>query len=172
MTARRTAIGFRAHAFPWRRFASASSGSAALEFALVSPVLLLLVLAIIENGLMLLAQAVLDNATTTAARQIQIGTITTSSAFRTTVCANVSTFLNCTNLQFYVASSSSAFPAIVMPSGSGSFPTTSFSTGSGGSYVLAEVAYDRAYVSPWLISLDPLGWVLLSTQAFQNEPFS
>jgi Flp pilus assembly protein TadG len=155
-----------------RKFVSDRSGVAALEFALVGPVLLLLVVMILENGLMLFAQAVLDNATTTAARQIQIGAVKTSAAFRSAVCANMSTFLNCANLQFYVASSSSAFPAGATPSSNGSFATSSFTTGSGGNYVLVEVAYDRAYVAPWLISLDPSGWVLLSTQAFQNEPFS
>lgn len=138
----------------------------------MGPVLLLLVVMILENGLMLFAQAVLDNATTTAARQIQIGAVTTNAAFRSAVCANMSTFLNCANLQFYVASSSNAFPAVAMPSSNGSFFASSFSTGNGDDYVLVEVAYDRAYVSPWLISLDSNGWVLLSTQAFQNEPFS
>lgn len=154
------------------RLARSRRGTTALEFALVGPLLLMLVFIIIENGLMLFAQAVLDNATTAAARQIQIGTITTSAAFNTAICANTSTFLNCSNLQFYVASSSSGFPAAVTPSSTGAFASASFATGSGGSYVLAEVAYNRSFVAPWVISLGGTGWILLSTAAFQNEPFS
>lgn len=147
-------------------------GTTALEFALVGPLLLMLAFIIIENGLMLFAQALLDNATVAAARQIQIGAITSTAAFRTAICSNMSTFLNCTNLQFYVASSSSSFPAIVSPSATGTFTSTSFSTGNGGDYVLAEVAYNRAFVAPWVIKLGGPDWILLSTEAFQNEPFS
>ncbi len=147
-------------------------GATALEFALVGPLMLLLILAIIENGLMLFAQAVLDYATIAAGRQVQIGTIRTSTDFQTAVCANISSLLDCGRLQVYVANGSSGFPAVVMPSGSGTFAAPGGSTGVGGAYVLVEAAYDRTYVSPWLVRLDGNGWVLLSTQAFQNEPFS
>lgn len=138
---------------------------------MVGPLLLMVAFVIIENGLMLFAQAVLDNATVAAARQIQIGAVTTSDGFRTAVCSNMSAFLNCTNLQFYVASASSAFPAVVLPSTAGTFSSQVFSTGNGGDYVLAEVAYNRAFVAPWVIRLGGSGWILLSVQAFQDEPF-
>ena len=153
-----------------RRFVQSRRGTTALEFALVGPLLLMLAFIIIENGLMLFAQAVLDNATVMAARQIQIGAVTTSDAFRFAVCSNISTFFNCPNLSLYVTTSSSAFPPAVTPSTSGTFANQSFSVGSRGDYVLVEVAYNRAFVAPWVISLDGATWVLLSTQAFQNEP--
>lgn len=152
------------------RFIRSRRGTTALEFALIGPLLLTLVFIIIENGLMLFAQAVLDNATVMATRQIQIGTVTTSDGFRTAVCANMSTFFNCGNLQFYVNSSSASFPPAVVPSTNGTFATASFSTGNRGDYVLAEVAYNRAFVAPLVIRLGGPSWVLLSTQAFQNEP--
>lgn len=153
-----------------RNFAQSRRGTTALEFALVAPLLLTLVFIIIENGLMLFAQAVLDNATVMATRQIQIGTITTSDTFRSAVCSNMSTFLDCANLNFYVTTSPGAFPAAVTPSTSGTFASKTFSVGSRGDYVLAEVAYNRAFVAPWVINLGGTSWVLLSTQAFQNEP--
>lgn len=140
---------------------------------MVGPLLLMPAFIIIENGLMLFAQAVLDNATVVATRQIQIGTVTTSDGFRSVLCANMSTFLNCANLNFYVTSSSStsnAFPAAVTPSTNGTFSSTSFSVGSRGDYVLAEVAYNRAFVAPLVIRLGGAAWILLSTQAIQNEP--
>lgn len=151
-------------------FRASRHGTAALEFALVGPVLLLLVFMIIENGLMLFAQAVLDNATRAASRQIMINAVTTSANFRTAVCSNMSTFLDCTALQFYVTSSSSAFPSALAPSSTGTFSSSTFSTGNPGDFVLVEVAYDRSFITPWIIQVGGGGWVLLSTQAFQNEP--
>ncbi|WP_419728282.1 TadE/TadG family type IV pilus assembly protein [Lichenicola sp.] len=155
---------------PLQRFARCRRATTALEFALVGPILILLVLMIIENGLMLFAQAVLDNATVVATRQLQINTINTSADFRTAVCSNMSNFFNCANLQFYVNSSPTGFPSVVMPSTSGAFAATVFTPGNPGDYVLAEVAYNRAYVAPWLIKLAGPDWILLATQAFQNEP--
>ncbi len=150
----------------------ARRGSAALEFAIAGPVLLLLIFAVVENGLMLFTQSMIENATRDASRQIMIGTVRNSTDFRTALCNDVGRLLDCTKLQFYVQSSS-AFPAaITSPSSTGSFGTTTFASGSGGQFVLVEVAYDRAYISPWLIGIAPHGWVLFSTQAIRNEPFS
>ncbi len=149
----------------------ARRGSAALEFAIAGPVLLLLIFGVIENGLMLFAQSVLDNATRDASRQIMIGTVRTSDAFRTALCNDVGALLDCTKLQFYVQSGS-AFPAAVTaPSGTGSFGSTTFASGTAGQFVLVEVAYDRAYIVPWLTRIAG-DWLLFSTQAVQNEPFS
>lgn len=153
-------------------FRASRRGTAALEFALIGPVLLLLIFMIIENGLMLFAQAVLDNATRAASRQIMIKAITTSSDFRTAVCSNMSTFLDCTALQFYVTSSSTAYPSALAPSSTGTFSSSTFSTGSGSNFVLVEVAYNRSFISPWILQVSGAGWILFSTQAFQNEPFS
>jgi Flp pilus assembly protein TadG len=162
----------RAPARVVRRFLRSTAGTTALEFALVGPVLLVLVLAIIENGLMLFAQALLDNATVAAARQVQIGAITNGTNFGNAVCGGLSTFFDCSKMQYYVASSTKGFPSAIIPSSTGTFSSPGFTAGSGGYYVIAEVAYDRTYVSPWLVSLSGSGWVLLSVQAFQNEPFS
>lgn len=149
----------------------ARRAATALELALVAPFLILIILMVIENGLMLFAQSVLDAATVEAARQIEIGNINNSSDFRTAVCSYTSTLFTCANLQFYVASSSLAFPLAAAPLSNGTFLLPVFSTGNGGDYVVAEVAYNRSYVSPWLITLGK-SWTLWSTAAFQNEPFS
>ena len=159
-TTRRAAAGFLRS----RRAATS------VELAIIGPFFILLILMVIENGMMLFAQSVLDEAVVQAARQIQIGNVTSSSAFRTAVCGYTSTLFNCANLQFYVASSSVAFPLPAMPSANGTFLVSSFSTGNANDYVVAEVAYNRAYVSPWLVTLGK-SWTLLSTSAFQNEPF-
>ena len=154
-----------------RELLLAKRAATSMELALVGPILVLIVLIVIENGMMLFAQAALDEATTEAARQIQIGNVTSQTAFQNAVCSYVSSLFNCNNLQFYVASSSVAFPTPILPLSNGTFALQLFSTGSGGDYVVAEVAYNRSYVSPWLITLGN-SWILLSTSAFQNEPFS
>ncbi len=153
-----------------RELVRARRAATAVELALVSPFFLLIILMVIENGVMLFAQSVLDNATVQAARQIQIGNITTASAFRTAVCSYTSTLFNCANLQFYVASLPLVFPQVAVPASNGTFLAPVFVPGSGRSFVVAEVAYNRSYVSPWLITLGN-SWTLLSTSAFQNEPF-
>ena len=124
---------------------------------------------IIENGLMLFAQSAMDNATVMAARQIALGQTTTTAQFRSNLCSYTSTLFNCANFQFYVASSSSGFASAVSPNADGTFSSATFSTGNPNDYVTVEVAYNRSYISPWLIGLGH-SWVLLSTTAFQNEP--
>ena len=142
----------------------------AIEFALAGPVLLLLVFIVLESGLMLFAQSVLDNATRLASRQVMIGAVRDSATFQSVLCGGVSPFLDCTKLNF-VVQSGAAFPASAsLPNAAGVFPNSVFSTGSAGQYVLVEVAYDRNAVVPWIASIGG-NWILLSTTAFQNEPF-
>ena len=150
----------------------ARRGTAALEFAIAGPVLLLLIFAVIENGLMLFAQSVIENATRDAARQVMIGTVRTSATFRTALCNDVSALLTCSQLQFYVQAGATFPAAVVTPTSTGSFGATTFVSGTGGQFVLVEVAYNRAYISPWLVGIVPNGWLLFSTQAIENEPFT
>jgi Flp pilus assembly protein TadG len=156
----------------------ARRGSAALEFAIAGPVLLLLILAVIENGLMLFAQEVLENATRDASRQIMIGAVTTSAQFNHALCNDVGALLDCSKLQFYVQASSAAstppnaFPTAPVPASSlSTYTTATFVPGIAGQFVLVEVGYNRAYISPWLVGIVPQGWLLLATQAIKNEPF-
>jgi Flp pilus assembly protein TadG len=166
------AVGRCDAAAMFRRFGRSRRATVALEFALVGPIFLLLSFMIIEDGVMLFAQAVLDNATRDASRQMMIGNVTTSAQFNSAICANVSTLIDCTALHFTVTSGNTFPSSVVIPSSSGVFASPSFSTGGGSSYVLVEVAYDRSYVTPWLVSIGGNDWVLLATVAFQNEPNS
>nr|WP_321985773.1 TadE/TadG family type IV pilus assembly protein [uncultured Lichenicoccus sp.] len=157
----------------FRRLLGCRRGATALEFAIVGPVMLTLIFAIVEDGLMLFAQSVLDNATRDASRQIMIGNITTASGFQTQLCSDVTSFFDCTKLQFNVQSSAGGFPAVIVTSSLASvLSTANFSSGSGGQYVFVEVAYNRPYMFPWIQKFAGAGWALMSIQAFQNEPFS
>ncbi len=135
--------------------------------------MLLLIFAIIEDGLMLFAQSVLDNATRDASRQILIGNITTASAFQAKLCSDVTSFFDCTKLQFNVQASAVGFPpSVVATSATAPVSAAVFGPGTGGQYVTVEVVYSRPYMFPWIQSIAGAGWTLMSTQAFQNEPFS
>lgn len=153
------------------RLRHARAAATALEFALVAPLFLLLTLVIMEDGLMLFCQSLLDNATRDAARQVKIGTVTTSTQFQTAVCNDVSAVLDCNKLNSYVLGGL-AFPSsITMPAASGSGPTMTFTTSLTASFVVVEVTYSSSLISPWLSSIMASNWVLTSVQAFQNEPY-
>lgn len=62
----------------WRR--GAVSGSVAIEFAFIAPILLVLIFAVIEVGLIYFGQFVLKNATDAAARVIKTGNATAYSS--------------------------------------------------------------------------------------------
>src|SRR5579872_1426000 len=78
------------------------SGAALVEFALVAPPFLLLLLGIVELGLTLFTQTVLDGATRTAARLVRTGQVQQGAssvaaqltAFQTTLCSSLSVLLS------------------------------------------------------------------------------
>ncbi|MDR4306631.1 pilus assembly protein [Chelatococcus sambhunathii] len=54
--------------FGLKRFSRAASGATIVEFALIAPVLMLMIVGLVELGLLLTARTILDNATFSAAR--------------------------------------------------------------------------------------------------------
>jgi len=155
-------------------------GATVVEFAIVGPIFLLLVLAIIENGLTLFSQSVLDNATRDAARlamtgQIQLG----GASFPTLLCNELSGIMPCANLQYRIqtgASFGSLSPTVTNSGGSlqgfQSYPAAP-TAGTANQYVLVQVGYNRSYIIPWVGQyFNASGSALLmSTQAFENEPY-
>jgi Flp pilus assembly protein TadG len=87
-----------------RRFVSifgrhANSGSAAIEFAMIAPIFLLLTFAILETSLVFFADMIVDNAVMDTGRLIRTGQAQnqnmTQSDFRTAVCNEVKVMLSC-----------------------------------------------------------------------------
>jgi Flp pilus assembly protein TadG len=172
---------------PLHRFFRHRSGSVSLEFAVGGSVFLLFVFMILEVVLQLSTQATLDGAAFIAARQIRIGTITGSSystSLTTAVCNNVILISSCTSaIQIYVAAAPSTGASGTSPAGTG-FANVSLATSSGGTMtttkaaltanddVILQVAYQRAFLVPWLASITGRsGALLISTMAFQTEPY-
>jgi Flp pilus assembly protein TadG len=155
-------------------------GATVIEFAIVGPIFLLLVLAVIENGLTLFSQSVLDNATRDAARlamtgQVQLG----GASFPTLLCNELSGIMPCANLQYRVQTGSSfgsLSPAVTNSGGTlqgfQSYPTAP-AAGIANQYVLVQVGYNRSYLIPWVGQYFNASGsaMLMSTQAFENEPY-
>lgn len=80
-----------------RCFLRRESGSATLEFVLVLPLVLTLLLSAIDFGVVMLRQVFLDRAVDIAARDVRLGRVSSSGIadFRARVCANTFLLPNC-----------------------------------------------------------------------------
>ncbi|CAM2193017.1 TadE-like protein [Paraburkholderia kururiensis] len=182
----------RIDARPVRLFASVARAAApsedrgdfAIEYAIVLPLFLAVVIGMFQFGVIFTTQSLMDNAARDAARLIRIGTFTGSSggyssALTTAVCNDltVSGFNlvpSCSsNIQIYVASAASSTPA-----GSG-FKTLVPATITNGVMTQTKAAlspkYDVilevGYQMPWVAAFFSGNAMLTSTLAFQTEPY-
>jgi Flp pilus assembly protein TadG len=160
-----------------RRLRLNRSGNAAIEFALLGPVFIILMCGIVENGLILFTQSALDNATRVAARQILLGT-TTSDAFRATLCNNVSGMIPACkttgNLNFSVQSGISfgSFGSTISTDSNGNMTNTQFNPGGEQQKVLIQVGYNRPFLIPlYGLFAGVKSELLVSTIAMKSEPY-
>jgi Flp pilus assembly protein TadG len=86
------------------RWREAESGAAAMEFAMLSPVFIALILAAIQAAVMFLAKSELDLATQAAAREVMTGQVTTSAQLQTALCNNIGGIFSCSNLMINMQS--------------------------------------------------------------------
>lgn len=192
---------------PRRRYAAlfrrgtGDTGETMLEFAIVAPMLILLLLTIVDLGIMLTTQSLLDGAARDAARLIRTGQIYAQgnaiTPFENKICADMAPIMSTTNCQNKIVFEVQNFTDF----GSVAFNSctqTSYQTGNGtvcqwlpgtsGSIVGVQVVYNRAYIVPWVgacLSAQPC-WMgmgthqttgggntvpLIATVVFKNEPF-
>src|SRR5580765_1860610 len=83
-----------------------TSGSVAVEFALIAPLFLLLLFGMIETALATFAGMMLENGMKTVARLVRTGqaqgTNMTQTQFRTALCNQVSVVLSCDQTRLYI----------------------------------------------------------------------
>ena len=178
-----------------QRFARAERGATAVEFALVSLPLLVLVFAVLELGLLLLVSSTLDLATQSAARDIRTGRFqtalatpdTSAAGFKALVCTKM-TWLSAqcpsllvVDIRTFTTFSGLASPPVVpasvfLPPANAGHTAPCFSPGQPGDKVLVRAYYDWKLFTPLLnVALDNTGagsHRLSSTTAFQDEPFN
>ena len=156
-------------------------GNAAIEFAVLAPVFVLLLLSIIDFALMEFAQTVLDDGTAAAIRSVRFGN---ASSFPTTLCNNVSGYLTCSNLQYYFQQGAtfSSMSSSVTTNSSGIVGAQTYSatpspagTSAAGAdpYVIVQVGYKWKFLTGPTTTATGLsnGFWLVSTAAFENEPY-
>jgi Flp pilus assembly protein TadG len=174
-----------------RKFLRDERGAVAIEFALIAPMFLFMLIAIIELGLTLTTQATLDGATRVAARLIRTGQVNaagdTLASFQNPLCNSMSMFLSATSCQTSViidvvsttgtSFSGLSFSACTLNSASpppvGACP---YVPGGAGDLVGVQVTYERPFLIPWVGRLlstaaDSQHVKLQSTVVFRNEPF-
>ena len=175
-----------------RRFARAEGGVTAVEFALVSVPLMMLVFGILELGLVMLVITTLDGATQTASREIRTGRFQTSltqpdvsaAGFKALICSKMTWLSTQCSTQLVVEvqtfANFSALASAPPPPATyfdATHPTAPcFSPGQPGDIVLVRAYYNWKLFTPLLsVALDNTGAGtdrLLSTTAFLNEPYN
>lgn len=170
------------------RFARAQRGATAVEFALVSLPLLIMIFGLIELAMVFLVGTTLDGATQAAARQIrtgefQISAANTKSDFKSLVCARMTWLTSkCpTDLSLDVRTFSDFNGlATTPPINTQAFDpaATCFSAGQPTDIVLVRAYFQWDLFTPLLnAALENMGGgsgkrLISSTTAFRNEPYN
>ena len=161
-------------------FVRRQDGVAAIEFAMVGPPFIALLLAIFETGIAFFAQQVLQTAALQASRAIMTGQVQTTGVtaqqFQQSVCDSAGTLFDCTKVMVNVQTQPSFGAALPSPISNGkAVTTTNFNPGVGGDIVIVQIYYE------WTVWTGPLNFtlanlsdgndLLVATTAFRNEHY-
>ena len=164
----------------------ARSGSAALEFAFVAPVLFLFLFGIIETGVIFFATATFQNATDDTARLIRTGQLSgnlQASVIKTYICSEVTGLVSNTDcmadlqvdLHVYNSFSSAGYPSVLNPDGSLNTKNMSVQATGSCQVVLLRSFYPWSIMTPLMAPLlenMPNGqYLVASAAAFRTEPY-
>jgi len=169
---------------PGRDLIRHEAGATAVEFALIAPLFLLLLMAIMQMALVLFAGQHLENATATLGRLVRTGQAQemslTPTAFRQMLCEEMEPLLPCGSDKLYIdvqtLPSFGAIPLDVPLDEDGEFAGTgSFQLGGAGQIVIVRAFYRYPVFLPLIgerLANIGNGMRLLSSAAvFRNEPF-
>ncbi len=165
--------------------AGARAGSAAIEFAFIAPIFLVLLMGTMEAGIIFLGDIVLENATYDAARQIRTGQVElsamTQAQFRQLICNEISPLLRCdANLQIDVETfanfGSVGMPNPVRADGTLDPSLNNWAPGTVCSTVLVRSFYTWAVatplLTPFLVNMGSGHHLMTAASAFRNEPYT
>jgi Flp pilus assembly protein TadG len=168
------------------RFRAARVGATAVEFALIAPVFIGLLIAIFETTLFLFAQASLQSAAMQAGRLFMTGQAQNSnmtvSQFKSAVCPMIQSLFNCNSLivvvQNYASFSGATTSAPQLYNAQGQAYAQSnfaYSAGQPGDVMIVQLVY------PWSVVGGPLGFTManlpnnaaemMGVTAFRVEPY-
>jgi Flp pilus assembly protein TadG len=157
----------RAAAWLWRGLGPHSGGVVALEFALIAPMLIALIVGILNTTLIFLAQSGLETSAEAAARIIMTGQAQnasmTQAQFQTAACATLPPFLQCSRLYVDVtnvtsfSSATLTVPTFTYDKNGNVTNTFNFSPGTRGAIAVVRLMY------LWPTSNGPFGLQLTNT---------
>jgi len=165
-------------------FVADANGATAVEFALIAPVFLALLVGIIQTFLAFFASQLLETVVTQSSRLILTGQVQsagmTQSQFAQQVCNQVVILFNCSGLMIDVQASNSfstantSTPTLSYDAQGNVTNAWQYSPGIAGQIVVVRVMYQ------WPVFGGPLGFTLsnlsngdrliMASAAFQNEP--
>lgn len=164
-----------------RRLGRNSDGTALIEFALLGPAFLALLVAILQTGVVFLFQQTLQTATTQTARLIMTGQAQTqkisSATFLKDVCSAAGNVFDCSKLSANIQTFTTfSGMQTTNPVSGGTFTQpNNYSLGGPGDIVLVQIFYQLPVVTA------PLGYtmantsngnaLLTATAVFRNEPY-
>lgn len=171
-----------------RRRVRSCSGSVAIEFALIAPVLALFLFGIIETGVIFFAQSTLQNAADDAARLVRTGQAQSNGMTRTQyvqqICSEMSGLISTStcdsnmqvDMQSFTDFSNANYNNVANQNGSLNNNQMQYLTGGSCDVVLVRAFYPWSIMTPLLAPLlanMPNGQYLLTASvAFRNEPYA
>lgn len=169
----------------WRAIVRDTRGSPVIEFAIIAPMFIALLLAIIQIALFFFAQQNLETVAENSVRKLMTGNAQqanmTQAQFKAAVCADLPSFMKCANLMIDVRTATSfsdantGAPTITYDS-SGKPTNLQFAAGGAGSIVVVKTMY------VWDVADGPLGFdisnmsnnkrLLIATSVFKTEQYA
>ncbi|MEQ9609545.1 MAG: pilus assembly protein [Kiloniellaceae bacterium] len=157
------------------------NGNVLIEFALVTPLFVLLIVGTLEVSVMFFTSSVIEGATVEAARQIRTGQVQESgdpmTTFQNQLCDSLFNVIDCSEVKFNVQTFSS-FGEVSMPievDEDGEIVNNGFTPGESGAVTVVRSLYRWEFMTPLISNLMPAGLgghLIVSTVAFQNEPYN
>jgi len=155
--------------------------SVVVEFALVGPILIGIVLAIVQIGLIFFANSELARVTQAAARMALIGQAQsmTAAQFQSAACANLAALFSCNRLmvsltpQTSCSTISTSTPTLSYDANGNVTTNFNFKPGSAGDIMVLQIMYDFPVIGGPLFNFvteSNGSHLLTSTAVFVNEP--
>ena len=164
-----------------RRFVRNRSGISAVEFALVGPIFLLLIVAIMELGLYFGNRAIIDHAVQRGARTVRIGYVdgarTTQTSFENALCGGL-VMISCQDISYsvkaYANFTSMSYTTTLDEDGG--LEDVTFDLGGPSDTIIITAAYMHSFVSPFGASFllsegSGSSAPIIAHIVIKNEPF-
>lgn len=175
----------RGHRRLARRFWRARRGATIVEFALVAPPFLAILVALLQTALAFMSGACLEETAEKASRLILTGSVQTSgltqSQFTSLVCANMPSLLKCANLMVDAqvvsnfSGANTGTPTLTYDAQGNVTNTWQYNIGSAGDIVVLRLIYLLPVVGGPLnfaLTNQPNGRrLMMATAVFKNEPY-